>query len=220
MGVRDGLLCRGRKIIVPTNLKQEIMTLVHSEAHIGVDKTIRLTRAQFFWKRMDSDTHLPQKQAETSCEREIGPTYGGKEASGHRSIRYGHSPIDLHSTQVLLTHGGYIFQVHRAVPMADQEASTIVTGIFDGWVHKHGPPNYMLSDQGPNVDGTEVRSALAKYGIEKLRSSPYHPEGDEQSERGIHEVKQMMRCLLQEKEIAMELAVSTPTSRLYSKFYS
>lgn len=62
----------------------------------------------------------------------------------------------------------------------------------------------MLRHQGPSVDGSEVRAVLAKYGIERKRSSPYHPEGDGQSERGIQGFKQIMRCLLQEKEIEME----------------
>ena len=59
----------------------------------------------------------------------------------------------------------------------------------------------MISAQGPNVDGIEVRRRLGKYGIAKERSSPYHPEGGGQSERGIQAVKLIMRCLLQEKEI-------------------
>ena len=61
-----------------------------------------------------------------------------------------------------------------------------------------------VGDQGPNVDGAEIRNALARYGIKKKRSSPYHPEGDGQSERGIQAVKQIMRCMLQEKEVAKD----------------
>ena len=81
-------------------------------------------------------------------------------------------------------------------PMADQESSTIVSGILDGWVYRHILPNFILSDQGPNVDGSEIRNALAMHGIKKKRSSPYHPEGDGQSERGIQAIKQIMRCIL------------------------
>ena len=50
---------------------------------------------------------------------------------------------------------------------------------------RHGPPEIFLSDQDPNVDGAEVRNALHSWGIEKRRSSPYHPQGDGQAERGI-----------------------------------
>ena len=44
--------------------------------------------------------------------------------------------------------------------MKDEESSTVVNGILDGWVHRHGPPNHMFSDQGPNVDGIEVQTML------------------------------------------------------------
>ena len=35
-------------------------------------------------------------------------------------------------------------------------------------------PEAFLSDQGPNVDGTEIHKALSELGIGKLGSSPYH----------------------------------------------
>ena len=65
-------------------------------------------------------------------------------------------------------------------------------------------PEIVLSDQGPNVDETEIRDALRKWGIEKRRSSPYHPQGDGQSERGIQTTKQTLRCMLAEKKLQKE----------------
>ena len=59
----------------------------------------------------------------------------------------------------------------------------------------------MLSDQGPSVDGIEVRDFLAKHGIIKKHSSAYHPEGDGQAERGIRAVKQIIRCLIAEHDL-------------------
>ena len=53
MVLRDGLLCRGRKIVVLHCMKQEVISRIHREGHPGVDKTTRLTRNQFYWKRMD-----------------------------------------------------------------------------------------------------------------------------------------------------------------------
>ena len=88
--------------------------------------------------------------------------------------------------------------------MGDQTAESVCKGLLQGWIYRHGPPRIMLSDQGPNVDGKLVREMLAKFGIEKRRSSPYHPEGDGQAERGIQTVKQAMRCLLQERNIGKD----------------
>ena len=64
------------------------------------------------------------------------------------------------------------------VPMANQEADTIVNAILANWIYRHGPPKIMISDQAPNVDGEKVRELLAKFGVEKRHSSPYHPQGD------------------------------------------
>ena len=63
-------------------------------------------------------------------------------------------------------------------------------------------PKIVLSDQGPNVDGNEIRDALRKWGIEKRR--PYHSQGDGQSERGIQTTKQKLRCMLAEKKLQTE----------------
>ena len=86
-------------------------------------------------------------------------------------------------------------------PMADQTAESVCKGLLQGWIHRYGPPRIMLSDQGPNVDGKLVREMLGRLGIEKRRSSPYHPEGDDQAEKGVQTVKQAMRCLLEERSI-------------------
>ena len=58
------------------------------------------------------------------------------------------------------------------IPLRNQLSSSICRGLLDGWIFKHGPPRIMLSDQGPNVDGAEVRELLHDYGIEKRQLRP------------------------------------------------
>ena len=68
-------------------------------------------------------------------------------------------------------------------------------------VYRHGFPLTLLSDQGRNVDGSLIREACRKWGIRKIHSSPYHPEGDGEAERCIQTFKQTMRCLLAEQQM-------------------
>ena len=77
-------------------------------------------------------------------------------------------------------------QFIKLVPLKDQVANTICQAVLEGWIFKHGPPRIMLSDQGPNVDGTEERELLRSFGVEKRHSTLYHPEGDGQAERGAY----------------------------------
>ena len=57
---------------------------------------------------------------------------------------------------------------------------------------------------GQNVDGSEIINTLAMHGIETKRSSPYHPEGDGQSERGIQAIEQIIRCMLEERQVSKD----------------
>ena len=44
-------------------------------------------------------------------------------------------------------------------PMPDQTSSTILVALNMFWFHLHGLPEAVLSDQGPNVDGAEIRQS-------------------------------------------------------------
>ena len=60
--------------------------------------------------------------------------------------------------------------------MKDQEAVTVAEALEYGWLHRHGYPFALLSDQDRNVDGALIRDICDRNGIAKLHSSAYHPE--------------------------------------------
>ena len=90
----------------------------------------------------------------------------------------------------------------EAIPMKNQEALTIAEALEYGWFNRYGYPLALLSDQCHNVDGGVIRQLCTKYGITKLYSSPYHPEGDREAERTIQSFKQTIRCILEERHLS------------------
>ncbi len=86
--------------------------------------------------------------------------------------------------------------------MKDQTATTVASAFRDGWVYKHGVPRVLVTDQAHNVDGEVMNELCRGLNIEKRRTSPYHPEGDGSAERAIQSVKQIMRCLLAERQLS------------------
>ncbi|KAI6656039.1 Retrovirus-related Pol polyprotein [Oopsacas minuta] len=85
-----------------------------------------------------------------------------------------------------------------------QTSQGIIEDLNSAWFLRHRPPEIVLNDQGPNVDGGEIRDAQRKWGIKKCRFSPYHPQGEEQSDRGIQTTKQTLGCMLAEKKLQKE----------------
>ena len=207
MHVSDGLLYKGHQLVIPHELKNEILSLVHNDAHPGTKKTIARVSSQFYWRGIPRDVQRYCKRC-LVCQRNK-PKNQIKEplepieiAEGPRhAIAFDVATLpwssDSHRYFLLMTD---LFAKYVEIyPMADQTAESICKGLLHGWIHRHGPPAIMLSDQGANVDGKTVRGMLDKFGIEKRRSSPYHPEGDGQAERGIQTVKQVMRCTLEDR---------------------
>ena len=70
--------------------------------------------------------------------------------------------------------------------MKNHKSPTIETSLLDEWIYLLGKPSIAVSDQAKNVDDIVVRELYDSLGIiEKRRSTPYHPEGDEHA-KGVH----------------------------------
>ena len=205
----EGILYRGRKIVVPHSMKERIVGLVHNEGHFGSDKTILLTRNIFYWKKMNCDIEdfcrrcsiCASNKPKNAPPEKLVPSV--QATSPREVIVFDVATLPYASTN----HRHFLLLVDtfskfmELVPLFDQESRSIVQALGDGWIFRHGPPVSLLSDQGPNVDGIEVREFLARFNIEKKHSTAYHPEGDGQAERGIRAVKQLIRCLIAEYEL-------------------
>jgi transposase InsO family protein len=71
----------------------------------------------------------------------------------------------------------------EAVPLANQRADTVAKAFVDEVVTRHGVPRKILTDQGRNFEAELMRQVFHLLGVEKLRTSPYHPQTDGHVER-------------------------------------
>ena len=83
------------------------------------------------------------------------------------------------------------FIVTSSIP--DMKAETIEKEIIRKWIAYFGVPEAIISEQGNNIDGETIRELCIKLKIKKLHSSPWHPQGNSSSERGIQSMKNLIR---------------------------
>ena len=88
-----------------------------------------------------------------------------------------------------------------ACPLKEKDTTSVIDGLENAWFNRHGLPDLLLSDQENAVDGQMMRDMCRRYGIRKIYSSAYHPQGDGQSERSIQSFKTMLRCILEDRHI-------------------
>ena len=76
--------------------------------------------------------------------------------------------------------------------MPDQKATTVARCIFENFVRQHGVPVRLHTDQGKQFDSDLMHNLCQKLGIEKSRTTPYHPQADGLIERFNRTLKERL----------------------------
>jgi len=83
----------------------------------------------------------------------------------------------------------------EAYTLPDQEASTCMTAVYNGFFSRFGLSRQLHSDQGRNVESALVRELCTFTGIHKTRTTPFHPRSDGLTARANRTLLQMLRAV-------------------------
>ena len=101
-------------------------------------------------------------------------------------------PMSSRGNQYLL-----VAQDTPSGPLPDQKATTIVTTLQDQIFTMVGPPQRLHSDQGRNFESHILSELCKAFGVEKSRTTPYHPMGDGLVERMNRSLLNLLRTLME-----------------------
>lgn len=83
----------------------------------------------------------------------------------------------------------------QAFPAKDQKASTVAKILSERYFVQYGLSARIHSDQGRDFEGKFIHDLLKMLGIQKSRTTPYHPQGDPQPERFNRNLLSMLGML-------------------------
>ena len=83
------------------------------------------------------------------------------------------------------------------VPTGDQLALTVMQAFYARVICRHGCPEYLLSDRGPQFHGALIQAMCDHFGIRKIFSSAYYPQGDGFAERFMRTLNNSLAALCQ-----------------------
>ena len=87
-----------------------------------------------------------------------------------------------------------------AYVVKDQTAHTAAETLRNGYFGLFGAPAYLVSDQGKAFTGHLISNLCELYGVQKLRTSPYHAQTNGQVERMNQTIIRMIGKLEQDKK--------------------
>ena len=203
----DGLVMRGGRIVVPSNLQGRLVELAH-EGHQGIVRTKQRLRALYWWSGMDAMVESAVKSCDLCMSTDksvktrkaplcpvpfpdapwdklgvdfIGPMRGPEQQ------RYAIVLVDYYSKWVEMA-------------FVRDPSSDAVVEFLSTVASREGYPRQLVSDNGTHFTSRRFEEYLKSVGIEHILVSPYHPAGAGAVER----VNRCIKSALQMADAAGE----------------
>ena len=178
------------QLVLPEEYRKAALQGCHDQVgHLGRDRTLELLRDRYFWPGMTKEASDYVAHCERCIRRKIPPNRAPL-------INISSSfPLELVCIDYLSLEsckGGiedilvvtdHFAKYAQAYPTKGQQATTVAKVLYDNFFMHYGFPAKLHSDQGRLFEGKVIAALCDLAGIEKTRTSPYHPKGNGLTER-------------------------------------
>ena len=204
----DGILYRTTAERTQLVLQRKVVPLVFTElhvnmSHLGKDRTLQLIRHRFYWSKMEDDvTHFVTKVC--SCVKRKKPhivpvapmqTFSSAAPLELIGLDFRHLDTCSGGYQYLLVLTDHFSELLQVYPTTNKSAKTAADRLYNDFMLRYGLPGKLLHDQGREFENN-LFSQLSKYcGIKRLRTTPYHPQTNGQTERMNQTILAMLKTL-------------------------
>ena len=199
------------QFIVPQIHRNAALDGCHREAaHQGQSRSLSLMQEQFWWPGMACDLrnciikcgHCKKFEATPPVAPLRPLTCSGPGELLHVDFTSIEETVPLH--EELVIRNVMVMQEHFSKYVVtyvakDQTACTAAETLRNGY-GLFGAPTYLVSNQGKAFTGHLISNLCELYGVQKLRTSPYHAQTNGQVERMNQTIIRMISKLEQDKK--------------------
>ena len=181
------------QVAVPLCLREQVKNAYHDQhGHLGFDKTYFAIKTKYYWPKMYTDIENYVKECK-QCQ------FAGRYYSKHKAplcpIPVAQHPfhrVHIDIVGPLTENDGYKYLLVivdalsgwcEAFPLVTQEAAEVTKTFFQNFVCRFGAPSKIVTDMGTNFQSKLLTSLCTLLNIDKLHTSPYHPQSNSVVER-------------------------------------
>ena len=192
LSIADGLLMRGNRIVIPAALRLEMLDRIHT-GHQGISKCRERARQSIWWPGLSKQLEELVKCCAECCRvqnQRAEPLIPSK-LPEYPWQKVGTDLFEWKKDNYLLIVDYYsrYIEVAKLKRTTAEEVILHTKSIFA----RHGIPEVIISDNGPQYVSAEYQNFAQKYEFEHITSSPYYPQSNGEAERAVQTVKSLLK---------------------------
>ncbi|UYV62905.1 K02A2.6-like [Cordylochernes scorpioides] len=179
----------GMRVIIPSSLRPNLLSCLH-ETHSGMSKMKSVARSHFWWPNLDNEIEFLVNRCRNCQQVQDGPNRVKWQpwiwaVRPWQRIHIDYANKDnINLLIVVDSHSKWI----EAFPMREiTSANTIeqLRRLFSSY----GLPEEIVSDNGPQFTGSDMKTFLKNNGIKQTLIPAYHPQSNGLAERAVKMIK-------------------------------
>lgn len=198
----DGVLIRGRKIVLPASLRQRALDVAH-KSHPGGDTILRLLKEFVWWPKMADDVRNLSENCVVCIALRGHPSPVPMNPSGlplgaWQVVSMDFADFKTADATILAVVDNFS-RFTRYIPIANKETATVLKEI-DKLIDFYGKMEWLKHDGGPPMKGQIWKDEMEERGIKLIYSTPEYSQGNGLAERQMQRLNgAMMACWISKK---------------------
>lgn len=199
--IEDGIVFRGERIVIPASLRNDMKKKVHA-GHTGINSCLRRARSYIYWPGMSAEI----RQFVENCN--VCASLQAKQPTQPlQLLETPERPWQRVATDIFtISSRNYLvtvdyFSQYFEVDYLEQMTSEAIINKLKANFARHGIPDTLISDNGPQLVSQEFQQFCSNWNIEHKTSSPGNSQANGAAEAAVKIAKRMMKkCSLNKED--------------------
>ena len=192
INVREEMLFRGDRIIIPYKMRSEMLDIIH-ESHLGIAKCKARANQVVYWPGMSKDIEEKVEKCSTCLtyrQSNVKEPMKPHSIPGRPWQKLGADLLEWKGKNYLVVAD--YFSRYPEVELLSQKTAKAVIAQLKSIISRHGIPEEIVSDN-VSFGSVEFRQFAKEWGIKVTTSSPTYAQSNGLAEKTVQTVKLLMK---------------------------